>query len=133
MQHLGVQIDLCYKGANFLILHGGMEKFSTIVKTSNTSELPLGRTNQISRNLNEFENNTFNPLKSNISNGVMPLQYYTNEYQISQPAVTNSQSFEPDMVSLLPMDACSDASLWSSNDLMGTGNLFIWYLFFKTS
>ncbi|XP_015581343.1 TITAN-like protein isoform X2 [Ricinus communis] len=84
--------------------------------------LKIGPSNDIQnelncRNINEFENNTFDPLKSNVSNGVMPLLYYTNEYQISQSAVTNAGSFLFDTVSPLPVDACSSTSLLSSNDL----------------
>ncbi|EEF51782.1 conserved hypothetical protein [Ricinus communis] len=96
--------------------------------------LKIGPSNDIQnelncRNINEFENNTFDPLKSNVSNGVMPLLYYTNEYQISQSAVTNAGSFLFDTVSPLPVDACSSTSLLSSNDLTGICNTFIFHLF----
>lgn len=39
-------------------------------------------------NINNLEQNTINTLKSSYSNVVMPLQYNTNEYQISNSRCT---------------------------------------------
>ncbi|XP_065873018.1 TITAN-like protein [Euphorbia lathyris] len=72
------------------------------------------------KNINRFENINFEPHKSNCSNGVMPLQYYTNEYQISNSGLSteaNIGAFPLNAVSSLPVDACSGTSLSKSYDL----------------
>ncbi|CAK7336721.1 unnamed protein product [Dovyalis caffra] len=61
-------------------------------------------------NINSFENNSLDNVNLNISNGVMPLQYYTNEYQISNSgvsAVTNAGPSMYGVVSTLPVRAHS--------------------------
>ncbi|XP_050223885.1 TITAN-like protein isoform X2 [Mercurialis annua] len=89
--------------------------------------LEIGPSNDIQnelncRNINEFENNNFEPHKSNFINGVMPLQYYTNEYQISHSAVANVGPFVHDPFSALPLNARNGACLWNSNGLTNTVN-----------
>ncbi|XP_021905629.1 TITAN-like protein isoform X2 [Carica papaya] len=71
------------------------------------------------KNINNFENNDNQPLKSS-SNSVMPLRYYTGEYQISHsglPGATNSGSSLHGHTFCLSMDMHSGSSLWHSNDL----------------
>ncbi|KDP22616.1 hypothetical protein JCGZ_26447 [Jatropha curcas] len=92
--------------------------------TGGSHTVQVGPSNDIrneldDKNIINFKNNNFNPLKSNLSNGVVPLQYYTNENQISSrlSAVTEARSFAYDAVSSMPVDASSGASLWNSNDI----------------
>ncbi|KAJ9140162.1 hypothetical protein P3X46_030842 [Hevea brasiliensis] len=81
--------------------------------------LQVGPSNDIrnelkNKNINDFENCTFDPIKSNLSNGVMPLHYFTNEYQISHSGLsadTNVGPFVHDAIFSIPADA------WISNDL----------------
>lgn len=104
-----------------------------------THGLQVGASNDIRNELdheiiNNFENNTFNPFVSNLSNGVMPLQSYTNEYQISHSGLSEGMDGCPsvhDAISSLPLEACSGTSLWNSNDLRGMYNLFMYCLFFQ--
>ena len=66
-------------------------------------------------NIDSFENSSIQSVKSSLSNGVMPLQYYTNEYQVSHSGlyeVTNVGSY-------LPAETCSDTNLWNLNDSRG--------------
>ncbi|GMY15123.1 TITAN-like protein [Fagus crenata] len=63
-------------------------------------------------NIDSFENSSIQSVKSSLSNGVMPLQYYTNEYQVSHSGlyeVTN-------VGSSLPAETCSDTNLWNLKD-----------------
>ena len=79
-------------------------------------------------NINSFENNSLDNVNLNISNVVMPLQYYTNEYQISNPGFSAVRNAGPSMygaVSTLPVDTCSATNLCNSNDTMGKKKLFI--------
>ncbi|KAJ6748405.1 COILED-COIL DOMAIN-CONTAINING PROTEIN 84 [Salix purpurea] len=76
-------------------------------------------------NINSFENNSLDNVNLNISNVVMPLQYYTNEYQISNPGFSAVRNAGPSMygaVSTLPVDTCSATNLCNSNDTMGNWN-----------
>jgi hypothetical protein len=79
-------------------------------------------------NINSFENNSLDNVNLNISNGVMPLQYYTNEYQISNSGFSAARNAGPSMygaVSTLPEGARSATSLCNSNDTTGKNKLFI--------
>ncbi|XVF08696.1 hypothetical protein REPUB_Repub07fG0025700 [Reevesia pubescens] len=84
-----------------------------------------GASNDIHNNvnfekINNLEQNTINTLKSSYSNVVMPLQYNTNEYQISNSRFHEVAKFGSDLNEVnfyLPGDALSDVSLWNSNDL----------------
>ncbi|KAK3183126.1 hypothetical protein Dsin_030412 [Dipteronia sinensis] len=95
-----------------------------------SQELPLGPPNDIHNelnfeNMNNFEKNTIHHLNSNISNGVMPLQYHTNECQISGSGflgVANSGTNLHVVTSSLPADTCSTMSLWNSNYAMVNQN-----------
>ncbi|XWS51416.1 hypothetical protein CRYUN_Cryun12cG0174400 [Craigia yunnanensis] len=84
-----------------------------------------GASNDIHNNvnfekINNLEQDTNNPLKSSFSNVVMPLQYNTNEYQISNSKFPEVAKFGSNLhevnISLLA-GAHSDTSLWNSNDL----------------
>ena len=75
-----------------------------------------------------FENNSFGNVNLNISNGVMPLQYYTNEYQISNSGFSAAANVGPSMycvVSTWPVHAHSGTCLCNPNDLTGKSNLLI--------
>ncbi|XWS47804.1 hypothetical protein CRYUN_Cryun13aG0016800 [Craigia yunnanensis] len=70
--------------------------------------------------INNLEQKTINTLRSSYSNVVMPLQYNTNEYQISNsrcPEVANFGSNFHEVNFSLPVSARSNTSLWNSNDL----------------
>ncbi|XVF49622.1 hypothetical protein PTKIN_Ptkin04bG0028200 [Pterospermum kingtungense] len=90
-----------------------------------SSGVVYGTSNDIHDNINfekinNLEQNTINTLKTSYSNVVMPLQYNTNEYQISNskyPEVANFGSNLHEVNFSLPSNACSNASLWNSNDL----------------
>ncbi|KAG6754200.1 hypothetical protein POTOM_042211 [Populus tomentosa] len=76
-------------------------------------------------NINSFENNSLDNVNLNISNGVMPLQYYTNEYQISNSGFSAARNAGPSMygaVSTLPVGAHSATSLCNSNDTTSNWN-----------
>ena len=82
-------------------------------------------------NMNKFEKNTIHHLNSNISNGVMPLQYHTNECQISGsgfPGVANSGTNLHVVTSSFPADTCSTTSSWNSNYAMGIHTLHAFLL-----
>ncbi|KAM3752021.1 hypothetical protein ACB098_04G156800 [Castanea mollissima] len=71
-------------------------------------------------NIDNFENSSIPSVKSSLSNGVMPLQYYTNEYQVSRSGLyeaTNVGMFADDFGSFLPAETCSDTNLWNLKDL----------------
>ncbi|KAG8638667.1 hypothetical protein MANES_14G051101v8 [Manihot esculenta] len=95
--------------------------------SNGSNMLQVGPSNDIQNELNHkyrnnFESYSFDPTKSNISNGVMPLLYFTNKNQISHSelsAVTKVGSIVHDTVSSIPAD------VWNSNDLTGMNNLFI--------
>ncbi|KAG6746172.1 hypothetical protein POTOM_050686 [Populus tomentosa] len=75
--------------------------------------------------INNFENNSLGNVNLNISNGVMPLQYYTIEYQISSSgfsAVANVGSSMYRVVSTLPVHAHSGTCLCNPNDLTASWN-----------
>ncbi|XP_021286410.1 TITAN-like protein isoform X2 [Herrania umbratica] len=70
--------------------------------------------------INNLEQNNIDPLKSSYSNVVMPLQYYTNESQISNSRFSEVANFGSNLHDAnfsLPTAACSNISLWNSNDL----------------
>ncbi|XP_031280002.1 TITAN-like protein isoform X3 [Pistacia vera] len=72
-------------------------------------------------NMNNFENNNIHPLNSNISSGVIPLQFHTNEYQVSHSGlseVANIGSRLHVVTSSMLGDASSGSILWNSNGLM---------------
>ncbi|KAJ6888907.1 TITAN-like protein [Populus alba x Populus x berolinensis] len=76
-------------------------------------------------NINSFENNSLDNVNLNISNGVMPLQYYTNECQISNSGFSAARNAGPSMygaVSTLPVGAHSATSLCNSNDTTSNWN-----------
>ena len=90
-----------------------------------------GTSNDIHNNvdfekINNLEQNTINTPKSSYSNVVMPLQYNTNEYQISNSRFPEVAKFGANLrevnLSLL-VGAHSDTSLWNLNDLTG---MHIW-------
>lgn len=89
--------------------------------------LPSGASNDIHKELDfeniiNFEKNTLHHLNSNNSNGVMPLQYHTNEYQISHWELSGATNIGSNMHAItysLPAGMCHGTSLWNSNDLMG--------------
>ncbi|KAL5858793.1 hypothetical protein ACOSQ4_000089 [Xanthoceras sorbifolium] len=93
-------------------------------------ELLLGPSNDIHNelnfeNMNNFEKNTIHHLNSYIPNGVIPLQYHTNECQIScsgLPSVANSGTSLHVVTSSLPADTCSTTSSWNSNYVMVNQN-----------
>ncbi|WRX18589.1 CCDC84-like - like 1 [Theobroma cacao] len=70
--------------------------------------------------INNLEQNDINPLKSSYSNVVTPLQYHTNESQISNSRFSEVANFGSNLHDVnfsLPAAACSNISLWNSNDL----------------
>ncbi|GAV74248.1 hypothetical protein CFOL_v3_17728, partial [Cephalotus follicularis] len=79
-------------------------------------------------NMDSFENNTVHLLKSNISNGV-PLQYYTNEYQVSYSGHWDVANIGSNLVSSLPAETCSGTISWV-NDLTVWPTTFIWMFSF---
>ncbi|CAN0829116.1 TITAN-like protein [Linum grandiflorum] len=106
--------------------------------------LQIGPSNDIQnglsyKSINEFENNVLDPLTSNLDINVMPLQYNTSEYQISQSGfglspevsrvVCNANSFEH--------GNSSDPTGWQNshhytphngtNNLVNGGVSFIYY------
>uniref|UniRef100_A0A2C9UJX9 TITAN-like protein n=1 Tax=Manihot esculenta TaxID=3983 RepID=A0A2C9UJX9_MANES len=93
--------------------------------SNGSNMLQVGPSNDIQNELNHkyrnnFESYSFDPTKSNISNGVMPLLYFTNKNQISHSelsAVTKVGSIVHDTVSSIPAD------VWNSNDLTGLQNI----------
>ncbi|KAK1572201.1 hypothetical protein Q3G72_029047 [Acer saccharum] len=95
-----------------------------------SQELPLGPPNDIHNelkfeNMNNFEKNTIHHLNSNISDGFMPLQYHTNECQITGsgfPGVANSGTILHVVTSSFPADMCSTTSSWNSNYAMVNQN-----------
>uniref|UniRef100_A0A2P2JTL1 TITAN-like protein isoform X1 n=1 Tax=Rhizophora mucronata TaxID=61149 RepID=A0A2P2JTL1_RHIMU len=69
------------------------------------------------KNITNFDKNDFDPL--NVSNSVMPLQYNTNEYQISHSghsAIANVGQIICDAVSSMPI-VCSSTRLGNSNEI----------------
>ncbi|XP_044494162.1 TITAN-like protein isoform X2 [Mangifera indica] len=82
-------------------------------------------------NMNNFENNNVQPLYSNISNGVIPLQFHTNEYQVSHSGlseVANIGSHLHAVTSLMHGDASSGSILGNLNGMTGTnrsGNIYL--------
>lgn len=58
-------------------------------------------------NVNSFENSNIDYVNLRNSNGVMPLQYHTNEYQVSHSGlseIANVGLFPEDVPSSLPME-----------------------------
>ena len=83
-------------------------------------------------NIDNFENSSIQSVKSSLSNGVMPLQYYTNEYQVSHSGLyeaTNVGMFAHDFGSFLPAETCSDTNLWNLKDIRGK-HIFCLYCHF---
>ncbi|XP_059444467.1 TITAN-like protein isoform X2 [Corylus avellana] len=71
-------------------------------------------------NIDSFENSSIQSVKSSLSNGVMPLHYYTNEYQVSHSGlseVANFGTFAHDVSSSLPAETCSGTNLCDLKDL----------------
>ncbi|XP_042949148.1 TITAN-like protein isoform X1 [Carya illinoinensis] len=63
-----------------------------------------------SGNIDSFENCSIQSVKSSHSNGVLPLQCYTNEYQVSHSGrfeVPSAGMYEYDAQSSLPAETCS--------------------------
>lgn len=82
-------------------------------------------------NIDSFENSSIQSVKSSLSNGVMPLHYYTNEYQVSHSGfseVPNFGTFAHDVGSSLPAETCSGTNLCELKDLQGMYILFIFYI-----
>lgn len=82
-------------------------------------------------NIDSFENSSIQSVKSSLSNGVMPLHYYTNEYQVSHSGlseVANFGTFAHDVNSSLPAETCSGTNLCDLKDLQGMYILFIFYI-----
>ncbi|KAJ7945702.1 TITAN-like protein isoform X1 [Quillaja saponaria] len=81
----------------------------------------LGPSNDIHNQLNSgyidsFENNYTQSVKSILSNSVLPLQYYTNEYQVSHsgpPEVGAGSLFPHDVTSSLHLETCSGTNEWN--------------------
>lgn len=77
-------------------------------------------------NINSYDNN--NNAHSVNSNGVMPLLYHTNEYQVSHSGfseVTDAGLSRVHVTSSLPVEAYSYTSYISLNDSAGISSLFI--------
>lgn len=97
----------------------------------------LGPSNDIHNELNygnidSFENCSIQSVKSSHSNGVMPLQCYTNEYQVSHSGgseVPNFGMFEYNAQSSLPAEKCSGESSSELMDLRGEHAIYLKYLF----
>lgn len=73
-------------------------------------------------NVNNFENNNIDSVNLRISNGVMPLQYHTNEYQVSHSGfskVANASLFPEDVTSSLPMETNPGTNFKMLNGLTG--------------
>ncbi|CAN1318261.1 TITAN-like protein [Linum perenne] len=92
-----------------------------------TSGLQVGPSNDIQnglnyKSINDFENNTFDPLTSKFDNNVMPLQYYTHEYQISQSALPDVSRVVCDANSSETGNVCAALDMWNSCDLIGLQN-----------
>ena len=85
-------------------------------------------------NINNFDKHVVHSLESRFSNGVMPLQYHTNEkYQVSHSelfGVPKIGSLQHDATSFLPVETLSSTDLWNSKDLTGSYN-FLYLLFPK--
>ncbi|XP_015882188.2 TITAN-like protein isoform X2 [Ziziphus jujuba] len=94
-------------------------------------------------NVNSFENNNIDSVNLRISNGVMPLQYHTNEYQVSHSGfskVANVSLFPEDVSSSLPVEnypgtnskmlngftgnrTCQHSPMWNSGKCLADGYL----------
>lgn len=83
--------------------------------------------NELNFEVNNFDKNVVHSLESNLSNGVMPLQYHTNEkYQLSHsvlPGVPRICSPLHDAASFLPVETHLCKDLWNLKDLTGSCNL----------
>ncbi|KAL6319387.1 hypothetical protein AAG906_014061 [Vitis piasezkii] len=100
---------------------------STDASSSEGSCRPLlGPSNDIHNelnyeNINNFDKNVVHSLESSLSNGVMPLQYHTNEiYQVSHSeffGVPKVGSLLHDATSFLPAETHSSTDLWNLKDL----------------
>ncbi|KAL5543901.1 hypothetical protein UlMin_007685 [Ulmus minor] len=90
----------------------------------------LGPSNDIHHELNyvnisSFENSYIHSGSSSISNNVMPLQYHTNEYQVSQSElseVANSGLYPEDVISSIPLKTYSTATSINLNGLTANRN-----------
>ncbi|WKA07899.1 hypothetical protein VitviT2T_025671 [Vitis vinifera] len=100
---------------------------STDASSSEGSCRPLlGPSNDIHNelnyeNINNFDKNVVYSLESSLSNGVMPLQYHTNEiYQVSHSeffGVPKVGSLLHDVTSFWPAETHSSTDLWNLKDL----------------
>ncbi|CAN1318262.1 TITAN-like protein [Linum perenne] len=92
-----------------------------------TSGLQVGPSNDIQnglnyKSINDFENNTFDPLTSKFDNNVMPLQYYTHEYQISQSALPDVSRVVCDANSSETGNVCAALGLQNSHHYIPHNN-----------
>ncbi|KAI4336323.1 hypothetical protein L6164_014862 [Bauhinia variegata] len=70
-------------------------------------------------NIDSFENIYSHSVKSYPSNGVLPLQYYTNEHQVSYSGLSggaNADLLSHSVASSLPLETCSGASTYVLKD-----------------
>lgn len=89
------------------------------------------------KKINNFDKNVVHTLESSFSNGVMPLQYHTNEkYQVSHSelfGVPKVGSLLHDATSFSSVETLSCTDLWNLKDLTGSYNLLHHLLFPKLS
>lgn len=79
-------------------------------------------------NISSYANSNIHSFDSRISNGVMPLQNHTNEYQVSHsgtPGVANTGLYSEDFTSSLPLEMYSGTSSVNSNGVTGNCSLFM--------
>lgn len=72
-------------------------------------------------NIDKFDVTYSHSVKSHPSNGVLPLQYYTNEYQVSDSGIagfSNACQLSHGTTSL-PLETCSSADSFHSKDFAG--------------
>lgn len=77
---------------------------------------------------NSFENSNIDCVNLRNSNGVMPLQYHTNEYQVSHSGLSeraNAGLFPEDMLSSLPMVTNCGTNANNLNGFVGMYSLLI--------
>ncbi|XP_022736685.1 TITAN-like protein [Durio zibethinus] len=94
--------------------------------TEGSCGVVYGASNDIHNNINfekinNLEQNTINTLKSSYSNVVMPLQYNTDKYQISNSRFPEGANFGSNLHEVnfsLLVGERTNTSLWNSNDLI---------------
>ncbi|CAI0548121.1 unnamed protein product [Linum tenue] len=95
-----------------------------------TNGLQIGPSNDIQnelsyKSINDFENNNLGPLTPKFLNNVLPLQYNTHKYQISQsghPATAADGRIVCGAHITASGNACSASDRWNSNNITGWQN-----------